>query len=126
MSEGGNTRVGKHVAVFVKNVAVVFKEVKKRGNTIVKELEDGPVACANIPEDTKILQYYKIKTKDVEYDGPVKIRIVLPCRIAEGERELWKWHKETKIWKNITEKYNPDYHVIVSKELERLSIFGVT
>ena len=119
MERDENTRVGDHVVVFVKNVAVSFKKVNSVGITIVKELDKGPDG----PNGKKILQYYKIKTT-AEYDGPVKIRIVLPCNLQASE--LWKWLGDDKGWKRITKSYNSKYHFIVSEKLESLSIFGVT
>lgn len=119
LEEDENTKIGKHVAVFVENVTVVFNEVTSTGMTTVKELEDGPEG----PNGAEILRYYKIKTT-AEYDGPVKIRLILPCDVPASE--LWKWLGEGKGWKNITKTYNSKYHFIVGKEMRRLSIFGVT
>jgi len=118
MEKDENTREGTHVAVFIENVTVVFKEVTSKGMTTVKELEDGPEG----PNGAKILRYYKIKTT-ADYDG-VKIRLILPCDVHASA--LWKWLGEEKGWKNITKSYNSKYHFIIGNEMRRLSIFGVT
>jgi hypothetical protein len=115
-----NTREGRHVSVFVKNVAITFEGVTKEGVTTVKELDSGPEPS----KGEKISFYYKIKTT-AEYAGKIKIRIVLPCEGDADERKLYQWIKEKEKWKEITKRYNARYHTIVGVT-EHLSIFGVT
>ncbi len=115
-----NTREGRHVTVFVQNVAVTFEGVESKGVTTVQELDSGPAP----PEGKEILYYYRIKTS-AEYAGKIKIRIVLPCEGDTDERKLYQWIREKEKWVHITKHYHAKYHTIVGVT-EHLSIFGVT
>jgi len=115
-----NTREGEHVAVFVKNVAVVFQRVKTEGVTTVEELETGPEP----PECKKIKQYYRIETS-ADYEEKIKIRIILPYTIPRAKtRKLLQWIEEEERWEALESKYYPKYHYLVGKT-EHISIFGV-
>ena len=114
-----NTREGSHVTVFVKNVAVTFEVVTSEGLTTVEKLDSGPEP----PEGEEIQYYYCIKTT-AEYEGKIKIRIVLPCEEAADERKLLQWIKEKTIWKDITKHYSAKYHMLLGKT-KHISIFGV-
>jgi len=119
-----HTPKGEHVAVFIKNVAVIFKKVTSEGLTTVKEPKKKPPG----PNGEKIIKYYKIKTT-AEYKkdekGDIKIRLALPWKLRAEERKLWQWDKTNNKWYNITKYYNSEYNFIVGKT-KHISIFGVT
>ncbi len=115
-----NTRKGEHVAVFMKNVAVVFKRVIAEGVTTVEELDTGPEPR----ECEKIVAYYSIKT-NAEYEEKLKIRIILPYTVPRAKtRKLLQWNKEEECWKELESKYYPEYHYLIGKT-EHISVFGV-
>lgn len=119
-----HTREGEHVAVFIKNVAVIFKKVTSEGLTTVKEPKVKPTG----PNGEKIVKYYEIETT-AKYKkgekGDIKIRLALPWKLRAEERKLWQWDEINEKWYNITKYYNSEYNFIVGKT-KHISIFGVT
>jgi PKD repeat protein len=109
----GNTPVGKEVKVELEDgVTVIFAEVKKSGDTKVKEEPNPPAAP---PEKFKVLDEeerpYKDITTDAEYSGPVKIEMKYdpadvpnPKEKNERKLEIRKYKTEEDTWLDVTKE----------------------
>ena len=70
--------------------------------------------------------YYEIKTT-AEHKDPVEIKIILPIALkTDNPPKLWRWYPDIESWKNITKRYNPEFHLIIGETDLLKSMFGVT
>lgn len=121
---GAATSEGKDVAVFpADDVCLIFKEVARKGFTIVSRSKTGPEP----PTRRKIRQYYSIKTT-AKHSAPIEIRIVFPRDLMAGAGlKLWRWYPEAKRWENITKRFRSKYNMIIGETGDPIgSMFGVT